>query len=285
MTTASPTPPISEPTPSDDALRQAVRDKYAAVARGEALSCCAPATSCCSPTPGAVETAEINMIGDAYDGVDGYVEDADLGLGCGLPVEHARLEPGQTVLDLGAGAGLDAFVARRIVGERGRVLGVDFTPEMVTKARANAERLGLENVHFEHGDIEAIPFPEASVDVVLSNCVLNLVPDKRRAFAEMHRVLRPGGHFCVSDVVSRGALPEALRASAELYAGCVAGAADQADYLTWLREAGFEAVEVISERPITIPETALSGLSPTDRRAAADAGLFSVTVRGVRPAS
>ena len=250
-----------------DTLRATVRDTYAAVARGEALSCC-------SPTDGATE---INMIGDAYDGVEGYVADADLKLGCGLPVEHAGLAPGQTVLDLGAGAGLDAFVARRIVGEAGRVLGVDFTPEMVEKARANAAKLGYGNVAFEHGDIESLPFADASVDVVISNCVLNLVPDKARAFAEMARVLRPGGHFCVSDVVTRGDLPDAVRDSAELYAGCVAGALDESDYLGLLREAGFEAVEVVQARPIALPGSLLPD--------AADVPLWSVTVRGTRPAS
>lgn len=251
--------------PSADALRRSVRDKYAAVARGEALACCSPSGS----------LDEINMIGDAYDGVDGYVAGADLGLGCGLPVEHAGLAPGQTVLDLGAGAGLDAFVARRAVGETGRVLGVDVTPEMVEKARHNAAALGYTNVQFEHGDIEALPVPDASVDVVVSNCVLNLVPDKARAFAEMVRVLRPGGHFCVSDVVSRGALPDAVRASAELYAGCVAGALDQAEYLALLAEAGFDDVEVVAERPLDLPD----GLLPEG----AEVPLFSVTVRGTRP--
>lgn len=250
---------------SPDTLRATVRDKYAAVARGEVLSCCTD--SGCND--------EINMIGDAYDGVEGYVADADLKLGCGLPVEHAGLAPGQAVLDLGAGAGLDAFVARRIVGETGRVLGVDFTPEMVEKARRNAASFGYTNVQFEHGDIESLPFPDASVDVVISNCVLNLVPNKPRAFAEMARVLRPGGHFCVSDVVSRGALPASVRASAELYAGCVAGALDQSDYLRLLAEAGFEHVEVVTERPIGLPE----GLLPDDT----ETPLYSVTVRGVRP--
>ncbi len=235
-------------TPSADALRRAVRDTYAAVARGEALACCGPAEAS-APT-------EVNMIGDAYDGVDGYVEAADLGLGCGLPVEHA-------------------FVARRVVGEAGTVLGVDFTPEMVAKARQNAAALGYANVRFEHGDIEALPFPDASVDVVVSNCVLNLVPDKARAFAEAFRVLRPGGHVCVSDVVSRGALPDAVRASAELYAGCVAGAVDRGDYLALLSEAGFEGVEVVAERPIDLPD----GLLPEG----AEAPLFSVTVRATRP--
>ena len=216
------------------------------------------------------------MIGAAYDGVDGYVEVADLKLGCGLPVEHAGLAPGQTVLDLGAGAGLDAFVARRVVGEEGTVLGVDFTPEMVRKARQNAAALGYENVHFEHGDVEALPFADASADVVVSNCVLNLVPDKARAFAEAFRVLRPGGHVCVSDVVSRGELPETVRASAELYAGCVAGALEREAYLGIVRDAGFEGVEVVAERPIDLPD----GLLPDG----AEAPLLSVTVRATRPA-
>jgi SAM-dependent methyltransferase len=259
-------------TPSADALRRAVRAKYAAVARGEALSCCGPVEACAP-----AEATEVNMIGDAYDGVDGYVEAADLGLGCGLPVEHAGLAPGQTVLDLGAGAGLDAFVARRAVGEGGTVLGVDFTPEMVEKARQNAAALGYANVRFEHGDIEALPFPDASVDVVVSNCVLNLVPDKARAFAEAFRVLRPGGHVCVSDVVSRGALPDAVRASAEFYAGCVAGALDRGAYLGIVADAGFEGIEVVAERPIDLP----TGLLPDG----AEAPLLSVTVRATRPAA
>lgn len=257
---------MTDKTLTPEALRTTVREKYAAVARGDALSCCGP-EGCGDDV--------INMIGDAYDGVDGYVADADLKLGCGLPVEHAGLAPGQTVLDLGAGAGLDAFVARRIVGEEGRVLGVDFTPEMVEKARANAAKLSYDNVRFEHGDIEALPFTDASVDVVVSNCVLNLVPDKARAFREMRRVLRPGGHFCVSDVVHVGDLPAAARESAELYAGCVAGAVERGDYLALLREAGFEEVEVVAERPIDLPDGILPDEAPSPLR--------SVTVRGVVP--
>lgn len=249
-------------TDMSSTLRTTVRDKYAAVARGETLSCCGP-DGCAD---------DINMIGDAYDNVEGYVSDADLKLGCGLPVEHAGLAPGQIVLDLGAGAGLDAFVARRIVGETGRVLGVDFTPEMVEKARANAVSLGYTNVHFEHGDIEALPFRDASVDVIISNCVLNLVPDKKKAFFEMARVTRPGGHFCISDVVSRGTLPENIRASAELYAGCVAGAIDQSEYFNLLYEAGFQNVEIVAERPITLPESLVSSHT--------EAPLYSITVRG-----
>lgn len=280
----------TDPTPAPanaDALRAAVRNTYAAVARGEMLSCCSEGEGECA--------SEINMIGDAYDGIEGYVADADLKLGCGLPVEHAGLRAGQTVLDLGAGAGLDAFVARRIVGDSGRVIGVDFTPEMVEKARQNATALGFQNVTFEHGDIERLPFADASIDVIISNCVLNLVPDKARAFSEMVRVLRPGGHFCVSDVVSRGLLPDAVRQSAELYAGCVAGALDQAEYLRLLNEAGFESVKIATERPIDLPEglipaaplpAELVQVEPALAEPALvepTSPLFSVTVRGVRP--
>lgn len=279
---------MTQTPPTPDALRATVREKYASVARGEVLSCCGPgshsgpasgpasASSSCCGTDDSDQV--IDMIGDAYAGVDGYVADADLKLGCGLPVEHAGLASGQTVLDLGAGAGLDAFVARRIVGDEGRVLGVDFTPEMVERARANAASLGYDNVHFEHGDIEALPFADASVDVVISNCVLNLVPDKARAFREMHRVLRAGGHFCVSDIVSIGELPEAVRASAELHAGCVAGAVEREEYLGLLRAAGFDEVEVVVDTAVSLPP----GLLPDG----AGSPLRSVTVRGVvRPTS
>ena len=252
------------PTPLDlldpDAVRASVREKYAAVALGgdfgTSTSCCGPA-GCGTPADLA---GGIQFIGDDYAAVGGYLAGADLGLGCGVPTEHAGLAPGQTVLDLGSGAGIDAFVARRVVGETGRVLGVDMTPEMVAKARANARQMGYANVEFRLGEIEALPVETATVDVVISNCVLNLVPDKGAAFAETFRVLRPGGHFCVSDVVSRGAIPEAVRHSAELYAGCVAGAIDEADYVGGLGSAGFEGVEVRASRAVAIPDAALGGV-------------------------
>ena len=180
----------AETTPTGAAIKATVREKYAQIAVGAASSCCDSSTCC---------TDDISMIGDAYDDVEGYVAEADLGLGCGLPTEYANLQAGQTVLDLGAGAGLDAFVARRIVGEEGRVIGLDMTQEMVDKARANARSLGYDNVDFYLGDIEAMPFENDTVDVVISNCVLNLVPDKKAAFAEMYRVLRSGGRLAVSD--------------------------------------------------------------------------------------
>ncbi len=240
------------------AIKGVVREKYARIAVGAESSCCGSgdvetrrgaSLPCCGD--------DLSMIGDAYDDVEGYVAEADLGLGCGLPTEYAGLSPGQTVLDLGAGAGLDAFVARRIVGDEGRVLGVDMTLEMVEKARANARTLGYDNVDFYLGDIEALPFDDATVDVVISNCVLNLVPDKAAAFAEMYRVIEPGGHFCVSDVVYQGEMPEAVLRSAELYVGCVAGAMERQAYLEQLRKAGFTNVHVVKERAIDIPDQAL----------------------------
>lgn len=251
---------------SADLLRAAVRTTYAAAATNAEAPCCGPACGC---HPG----ADINFIGDAYDGVDGYVPGADLGLGCGLPTEHAALQAGETVLDLGSGAGIDAFVARRAVGEAGRVVGVDMTPEMIVRARKNALALGYANVHFRLGEIEALPLEAASVDVVVSNCVLNLVPDKPPAFAEMFRVLRPGGRFCVSDVVLRGDLPPEVRASAELHAACVSGALPQDKYLDGLRAAGFANVRVVAEHPLALPEA--YGI---------DVGtVVSVTVVGTRP--
>lgn len=280
----NPTPSHLTTTPaastSDPArIKTQVREKYARVVT-EGESCCGP--SCCGDGAGA-SVDDLSMIGDAYDTVEGYVAEADLGLGCGIPTEHAGLAEGQTVLDLGSGAGIDAFVARRIVGETGRVVGVDFTPEMIAKARRNTEALGFDNVEFVEGEIEALPLADASVDVALSNCVLNLVPDKAQAFREIHRVLRPGGHFCISDVVARGELPEAVRRSAALYAGCVAGAMEEEAYLALIRAAGFEGVEVVTARQIEVPEAALPAeLSADELAAFADGGVWSITVRGTR---
>ena len=281
--TALDTLPLDDP----DAVRASVREKYAAVALGGDFGA---STSCCGPggcgTPADL-AAGITFIGDDYAAVDGYVAGADLGLGCGVPTDLAELAPGQTVLDLGSGAGIDAFVARQIVGETGRVLGVDMTPEMVAKARANARQMGYANVEFRLGEIEALPVDAGTVDVVISNCVLNLVPDKGAAFAETFRVLRPGGHFCVSDVVTRGVLPDAVRRSAELYAGCVAGAVDEAEYVGGLAAAGFEGVEVRTAREVAVPDAALSGVLDAAGIAAlraSGAGVWSVTVFGRKPA-
>lgn len=225
---------------------------------------------------------------DDYSGTKGYVEDADLGLGCGLPTQFARIEPGNTVIDLGSGAGNDCFVARHEVGPEGKVIGIDFTPAMVKKARENSEKLGYNNVEFREGDIDHMPVNDNVADVVVSNCVLNLVPDKPKVMAEIFRVLKPGGHFSISDIVLVGELPEALREDAEMYAGCVAGAIQKTTYLQGIRDAGFENLLLQKEKPITIPEDILSRYLSEEAIASFNsegAGIFSITVYGEKPAS
>ncbi len=257
--------------PSAD-LKTHIRDKYARLAETDASCCGTDAGSAC--------------MSESYAGIDGYEAAADLSLGCGLPTEIAALQPGETVLDLGSGAGVDAFVARRAVGAKGHVLGVDFTPAMVEKARRNAGKLGYENVEFRLGEIEALPVEDGGVDVALSNCVLNLVPDKPRAFREIFRVLRSGGRFIISDIVSNGPLPEAVRRVAELHAGCVAGALPKDDYLRVIEEAGFQAVVVAKERPISLSDDVLRPHLSAEQVAAfrqSGAGLLSVTVTGTKP--
>jgi SAM-dependent methyltransferase len=215
------------------------------------------------------------------------VAEADLGLGCGVPTRHAALRPGETVLDLGCGAGNDCFVARHEVGETGRVLGVDMTPEMIAKARANAEKLGFANVEFRLGEIEHLPVESGTIDCVISNCVLNLVPDKARAFAEIARVLKPGGRLCVSDIVATGPLPEAVRDAAGLYVGCIAGALPQDAYLALVAAAGLDEVRIAEARPIPLPDSALAPhLDAAAIAAFRESGveLRSVTLLARRPA-
>ncbi|MEZ5841406.1 MAG: arsenite methyltransferase [Hyphomicrobiales bacterium] len=264
-------------TRTSEAIRKVVRDTYAGIAVGSAGSC---GTSCCAPEKG------IDMIGDAYDGVAGHVADADLGLGCGLPVEHAGIRTGDTVLDLGSGAGNDVFVARHETGETGRVIGVDMTPEMVARARSNCERLGYDNVEFRLGEIEHLPVDASSIDVVVSNCVLNLVPEKEAAFAEIHRVLKPGARFCISDIVSSAPLPDWSLEIAALYAGCVAGAVPKDDYLDLIADAGFRDVQVVKSRRIDIPREVVAKYADKDQLAAAvsrDLHVMSITVTGTKP--
>jgi SAM-dependent methyltransferase len=256
--------------------RRLVRTKYAEIATSTSTK---PGCGCgCS----ANDTA--TLVGDAYESVEGYVPQADLGLGCGVPTHLANLQPGETVLDLGSGAGLDAFVARSIVGEAGVVYGVDMTPEMVARARENAATLEYRNVHFLLGELEALPLADATIDAAISNCVLNLVPDKGRAFAEMRRVLKPGGRFCLSDIVVEGTLPASVRQSAEAYAGCVAGALEMSAYLALLRNLGFHDVTVAESREIPLPETLLSELPEQEVDAFRSGGgtIRSITVTGTR---
>jgi len=264
---------------SEDEVRTRVRDRYGALAE-QGASCCAP--SCCSPSA----SSALNMVGDAYEGVAGRVAEADLSLGCGVPTRHAALRPGETVLDLGSGAGNDVFIARHEVGPEGRVIGVDMTPAMLARARDNARKLGFANVEFRLGEIEHLPVDPASVDVVISNCVLNLLPDKAPAFREMARVLRPGGRFCVSDIVATGELPEPVRKAAGLYVGCVAGALPQETYLGLVDAAGFTGVRLAETKPVPLPDAALAPhMDPAGIAAFRASGveLRSVTVVGTRP--
>jgi arsenite methyltransferase len=271
------------PTTTTD-IKSVVREKYGAIAQdagkraGKGGGC---GTSCCGD--GAPD-----MIGGAYAAVDGYVADADLALGCGVPTRHAGIAAGDVVLDLGSGAGIDAFVARRLVGDRGQVIGVDMTETMIERARANASKLGYRNVDFRLGEIEALPVADGTVDVVISNCVLNLVPDKAGAFAETFRVLKPGGHFCVSDIVATARLPEGIQKAAALYVGCVAGAIPEADYLSVIREAGFAEVRIAERKPVPLSDEVLrEHLSPAELREfrASGTGILSVTVLGSKPAA
>jgi arsenite methyltransferase len=271
-------PQTADAKTAADQIKTVVRDRYGAIASGGGKGCGA---SRCGE-------GELDMIGGAYAGLEGYVADADLGLGCGLPTRHAGIEAGEVVLDLGAGAGIDAFVARRLVGERGRVIGVDMTAAMVERARANAEKLGFANVDFRLGEIEALPVADATVDLVISNCVLNLVPDKAAAFAQTFRVLKPGGRFCISDIVATGPLPDGIRKAAALYVGCVAGAWPEADYLAVIRAAGFADVRIVERKPIPLPDTVLAEHLPAAERQSFRASgieLLSVTVLGTRPTS
>jgi arsenite methyltransferase len=226
---------------SGSQIKQVVREKYAKIAER------AGNEGCCGPS-------EVNCFSDDYTQLSGYAPEADLGLGCGIPTAIARIKQGDTVLDLGSGAGNDAFVARSLVGEAGKVIGVDMTESMIAKATTNASKLGYRNVEFRLGDIEGLPVDADSVDIVISNCVLNLVPDKREAFSEIWRVLKPDGHFSISDIVVLGELPQKLRKSAEAYVGCVAGAMGKDEYLSVIKQSGFTNVVIAKEKPLPIPD-------------------------------
>lgn len=235
-----------------DQIKEIVKQKYSEIALQDKST---NMSSCCGA--GGCSTEVYNIMSDSYDTLEGYEPDADLGLGCGIPTEFAKIAEGDVVLDLGSGAGNDAFVARKLTGPSGKVIGVDFTEAMVTKARANAEKLKFHNVEFRYGDIEDLPLSDDTVDVVISNCVLNLVPNKRKAFNEIYRVLNKGGHFSISDVVLTGELPEGLQTAAEMYAGCVAGAIQKDRYIQKLEQAGFSNITIQKDKPIIIPDDIL----------------------------
>ncbi len=301
-------------------IKEVVRQKYGAIAeRGpaeqpydgpaDANGCCGTSsravgplgpTSCCNQSrPGPEIDANVPIVmAQDYQELTGYVADADLGLGCGLPTQFAQIKPGDVVVDLGSGAGNDCFVARAETGETGRVIGLDMTPAMIDRARKNAKALGFTNVEFVYGDIEDMPLPENLAHVVVSNCVMNLVPNKQKAFSETFRILKPGGHFSISDIVLQGELPAGLQQDAEMYVGCVSGAIQKDAYLQLVQDAGFTNVQVQKEREITLPDDVLQTYlsadevaeyrqqdkgSPADRQPGR--GIYSVTVFAQKPTS
>ncbi len=259
-----------------DQIKEMVKQKYTEIALQDkstnASSCCGATGSC-----GDVYT----IMADEYKGLEGYNENADLGLGCGLPTQFAKIKSGDVVIDLGSGAGNDCFVARAETGPTGRVIGIDMTPAMIEKAQQNADKLNYNNVEFRLGDIERLPVAANMADVVVSNCVLNLVPDKRKAFLEIARVLKPGGHFSISDIVLTGTLPDKLRGAAEMYAGCVAGAIQKEEYLGLIKEFGFDNITLQKEKPIIIPDQILADYLTQDEIAdykKSAVGIYSITV-------
>ncbi len=268
---------------NDLQLKEIVKQKYSEIALQDKET---NQSSCCGA--GGCSTEVYNIMSDDYTNLKGYNPDADLGLGCGLPTQFAKIKPGDTVIDLGSGAGNDCFVARAEAGANGKVIGIDFTPAMIEKARDNAEKLGFNNVEFRQGDIEHMPVTANTADVIVSNCVLNLVPNKDGVFKEMFRVLKAGGHFSISDVVLVGALPDALRKDAEMYAGCVAGAIQKEVYLELIAQNGFTNITVQKEKAIVIPDDILSNYLDAEQLASfknGTTGIFSITVYAQKPAS
>lgn len=237
---------------SNEEIKEMVKQKYAEIALQNQDT---NASSCCGS--GGCSTEVYNIMTDDYDHLEGYNPDADLKLGCGLPTEFAKIKKGDYVVDLGSGAGNDCFVARAETGESGKVVGIDFTPEMIEKARNNADKLGFNNVEFRLGDIENIPLMSNVADVVVSNCVMNLVPNKPKAFAEVQRILKPTGHFSISDIVLVGDLPEKIKNAAEMYAGCVASAIQMEDYLKIIENSGFKNITLQKKKPIIVPDDIL----------------------------
>ena len=266
---------------TNEQIKDMVRQKYSEIALQDKET---NASSCCGAGPCSTEVYTI--MSEEYNDLEGYHQDADLGLGCGLPTQFAQIKKGDTVVDLGSGAGNDCFVARAEAGETGKVIGIDFTEPMINKARENAEKLGYNNVEFRLGDIEHMPITANVANVVVSNCVMNLVPDKPKAFSEVFRILKPGGHFSISDIVLTGDLPERIKNAAEMYAGCVASAIQKDDYLTIVKNAGFTNISLQKEKPIIVPDDILKNYLSTEEiqdYKAKENIIYSITVYAEKP--
>ena len=261
---------------TQEQVKDMVRQKYSEIALQDKNT---NATSCCGA--GGCSTEVYNIMADDYSTLEGYNEDADLGLGCGLPTQFANIKKGDVVIDLGSGAGNDAFIARNETGETGKVIGIDFTPAMIERARQNNEVRGFNNVEFRQGDIENMPVSANTADVIVSNCVLNLVPNKDGVIKDIYRVLKPGGHFSIADIVLEGQLPKQIQEAAEMYAGCVAGAIQKQVYLELIEANGFKNITVQKDKAIIIPDDILSNYLTSEQIAAfkqSGTGIRSITV-------
>jgi len=266
---------------TEQELKEIVRQKYSEIALQDKDT---NQSSCCGS--GGCSTEVYNIMTDDYSNMKGYNPDADLGLGCGLPTQFAKIKKGDIVIDLGSGAGNDAFIARHETGETGKVIGIDFTPAMIERARQNAEVRGFNNVEFRQGDIEQIPVTANTADIIVSNCVLNLVPNKNEVIKEIYRVLKPGGHFSISDIVLQGELPKEIKQAAEMYAGCVAGAIQKKVYLELIEANGFKNITIQKDKTITVPDDILSQYLSAEKIIEfkqSGTGVRSITVYAEKP--
>lgn len=268
---------------TENELKTLVKEKYSQIANQSLdqnlSSCCGATASCC-------DSEVYSIMADDYTKLEGYNPDADLGLGCGVPTQYAQINEGDTVIDLGSGAGNDAFIVRRIVGEKGKVIGIDFSEAMIAKARANVDKLGFNNIEFRQGDIEQMPVGANKADVIISNCVLNLVPNKQNVFKEIFRVLKPKAHFSISDIVLVGTLPDKLKQAAEMYAGCVSGAIQKDEYLDLIKKTGFTNITLQKEKKIIIPDNILLQFineEELNEFKQSNPGIYSITVYAEKP--
>ncbi len=267
---------------TQEQIKEMLKQKYSEIAlqdkEANESSCCG--SGCCS-------TEVYNIMTDDYNAIEGYNPEADLGLGCGLPTQFAKIKKGDVVIDLGSGAGNDAFIARHETGATGKVIGIDFTPAMIERARQNNEVRGFNNVEFRKGDIEKMPVTANTADVIVSNCVLNLVPNKDAVIKEIYRVLKPGGHFSISDIVLEGELPKQIKEAAEMYAGCVAGAIQKQVYLEMIEANDFKNITVQKDKAIIVPDDILSQYLSTEQIEdfkLSGTGIRSITVYADKPA-
>lgn len=268
---------------TNEELKQLVKEQYSLLAlNSDSLK----NACCCGTKPNGDSKKVYTIMSEDYTKLKGYEPDADLGVGCGLPTQYAGIKTGDTVVDLGSGAGNDCFIARSEVGDSGKVIGIDFSPEMVAKARTNNTKRGYTNIEFIEADIENMPLKDNSVDVVVSNCVLNLLPQKDKIFHEIYRVLKPGGHFCVSDVVLNGFFPKEFTDNAAMYAGCISSAIQRDEYLQEIENANFQPITVERTKTIQIPDSVLHehlDESIIQKYKEGNVGIYSITVTGKKP--